>query len=165
MNADDGDQRPASSKSHLYDAVLGPLTATQDAAERYRNDWGWPVFASTHQTWLRLPAGMAAISVILPDPSQAVLPSTLAQIAGPTIDYAHGHYTILTSCTTVDPDHVGPGPLNSSVVHLPTGSSVDLPPSIVVGTRAVWWRAPHVDQRLPNCAKTLALIRSLIIDQ
>ncbi|HEX3781326.1 MAG TPA: hypothetical protein VHX38_16820 [Pseudonocardiaceae bacterium] len=123
------------------------------------------MFSSTYTVWLRLPATMAAISIVIPDSRHTELLPALDDITGPIIDYSHGHYTILTHCTTLDVDHIGTDQRDSPVVHLGLNTPIDLPPSLVAGTNAVWLHAPVDDQPLPDCAATLTLARNLLADQ
>jgi hypothetical protein len=154
--------------------VIGPLTPSQVAAADYRRRFRWPVFASSHTVWLRLPADLAAISVIIPNPDRARLLTELADAAGPLIDYTHGHYALLTRCTTVDPDHLGTGRRDDAsgdgrdqdcprVAHLGVNELIDLPPSVVTGRGvATWLREPDSAQQLPNCARLLTIVRRLL---
>jgi hypothetical protein len=108
---------------------------------------------------------MAAISIIVSDSREARLLSVLEGITGPVIDYSHGHYVILTHCTTLDSDHIGTYQRDSPAVHLGADHAVDLPLSQVSGNSATWLRPLRDDQPLPNCASTLILVRNLLSDQ
>jgi hypothetical protein len=108
---------------------------------------------------------MAAISILVPDPRRAELLPVLGTIAAPIIDYADGHYTILTQCTVLNAEHIGTDHHDSAVVHLGPNNSIDLPPSIVAGATATWLHAPIGDQPLPACVPTLDLARKLLSGQ
>jgi hypothetical protein len=163
-NHDDQHSQPAD-RDVAPEGIAGPLTPSETAAALYRDRWGWPVFSSTYTVWLRLPATIAAISIVIPDSRHTELLPALDDITGPIIDYSHGHYTILTHCTTLDADHIGTDQHDSPVIHLGLNTPIDLPPSIVAGTNAVWLHAPIDDQPLPDCAATLMLARHLLANQ
>jgi hypothetical protein len=142
-----------------------PWTPNRSAAALYRQRWGWPVHASGDAVWLLLPMTMAAISIHIRDSRRTELRPVLDSIAGPIIDYADGHYVILTHCTVLNAEHIGTDEHDSPVVHLGPNNFIDLPPGIVAGTPVAWLHAPMGDQPLPDCVTTLTLARNLLAGQ
>jgi hypothetical protein len=137
-------------------------TPCHAAAAHYRQRWGWPVHASGDAVWLLLPMTMAAISIHIPNARRTEFLPALDTIRGPIIDYADGHYVILTHCTVLNAEHIGTDQHDSAVVHLGPNNSIDLPPSILAGTTATWLHAPMGDQPLLPCVAALTLARNLL---
>lgn len=147
--------------------MIGPLTETEAAAVDYRDQWGWPAFASNWAVWLRLPPGMAALSVIDRHPETGGLRQALEDLLGPVIDYGDDHYVVLTHCDVLRTGHVSGDDFDAAVVvHLGSALSVDLPPTMAIrGGRATWLHAPGPDQAMPGCASVLVQLRRLVEDQ